>query len=132
VAVVSRDASVPPPLGELEAEVMEQLWRRGEATVRSVLEAINATAEKARAYTTVMTVMGNLDRKGLLTRRREGKTDVYTPVTSREDYHRARARAEAGAMVGRYGNAALMAFAREMDRLEPEQRRQLRRLARDG
>jgi predicted transcriptional regulator len=129
--VDSSDASVPPPLGELEADVMEQLWQQREATVRSVLEAINASAEKARAYTTVMTVMGNLDRKGMLTRRREGKSDVYTPVMSREKYLQTRARAEAGALVGRYGNAALMAFAREMDRLAPEQRRQLRRLARD-
>ena len=111
---------------------MEQLWGQPQATVRGVLEAINATAGKVRAYTTVMTVMGNLDRKGLLTRRREGKTDIYRPVMSRHDYLEARARAEAGALVGRYGDAAYMAFAREMDRLDPEQRRQLRRLARDG
>jgi predicted transcriptional regulator len=126
------DASVPPPLGELEADVMEQLWRQGDATVRTVLEAINATAERARAYTTVMTVMSNLDRKDMLTRRRDGKTDVYTPVMTRQEYFDARARAEAGALVGRYGEAAYMAFAREMDRLDPEQRKQLRRLARDG
>jgi predicted transcriptional regulator len=130
--MVSGDASVPPPLGELEAEVMEHLWRQGEATVRLVLEAINATAEKARAYTTVMTVMSNLDRKGMLTRRRDGKTDVYSPVMSRQEYFDGRATAEAGALVGRYGEAAYMAFAREMDRLDPEHRKQLRRLARDG
>ena len=111
---------------------MEQVWRQGEATVCSVLEAINATAEKERAYTTVMTVMGNLDRKALLTRRREGKTDVYQAPLSREAYLDARARAEAGALVGRYGDAAYMAFSREMDRLEPEHRKLLRRLARDG
>jgi predicted transcriptional regulator len=133
VAVASRDASsVPPPLGELEAEVMEQLWRQGEATVRSVLETINGSGEKARAYTTVMTVMGNLGRKGMLTRRREGKTDIYMPVMARDEYLEARARVEAGRMVGRYGDAALMAFAREMERLDPAQRRQLRRLIRDG
>jgi predicted transcriptional regulator len=132
VAVASGDASVPPPLGELEGDVMEHLWRHGEATVRTVLEGINAAADKPRAYTTVMTVMGNLDRKGLLTRRREGKTDIYTPVMSRQAYIDARARAEAGALVGRYGDAALLAFAREMDRLDPEQRRHLRRLVHDG
>jgi predicted transcriptional regulator len=126
------DAAVPPPLGDLEAEVMEKVWRQGEATVRSVMEAINATGDKPRAYTTVMTVMGNLDRKGLLTRRREGKTDVYRAPLTRGEYFDARARAEAGALVGRYGDAAYMAFAREIDRLEPEQRKQLRRLARDG
>lgn len=109
---------------------MEQSWRQGDTTVRSVLEALNATAAKARAYTTVMTVMGNLDRKGLLTRRRQGRTDIYSPVMSREEYLDARARAEAGALVGRYGEAALMAFAREMERIDPARRQQLRRLAR--
>jgi predicted transcriptional regulator len=128
----SGDASKPPPLGDLEAEVMEQVWHQGEATVRSVLEAINATSDKDRAYTTVMTVMGNLGRKGLLTRRREGKTDVYSPSLSRENYLDARARAEAGALVGRFGDAAYIAFAREMGRLDPEQRRELLRLSRDG
>jgi predicted transcriptional regulator len=128
--VPSDDTSAPPRLGDLEAEVMERLWRHGDATVRAVLEALNATAAKARAYTTVMTVMGNLDRKGLLTRRREGKTDIYSAVMSREEYLDARARAEAGALVGRYGEAALMAFAREMERIDPARRQQLRRLAR--
>jgi predicted transcriptional regulator len=110
---------------------MDQLWRREEATVRSVLEALNAASRRPRAYTTVMTVMANLDRKGLLRRRREGKTDVYSAVMSRDAYLDARARAEAGALVGRYGEAAYVAFAREMDRLDPERRAQLRRLAGD-
>lgn len=126
------DASSPPPLGDLEAEVMEQVWDQGEATVRSVLEAINATSDKDRAYTTVMTVMGNLGRKGMLTRRREGKTDVYSSPMSRQEYLDARARTEAGALIGRYGDAAYMAFAREMGRLDPEQRRELLRLSRGG
>jgi predicted transcriptional regulator len=128
----SDDASAPPRLGDLESEVMEHVWRLGEATVRSVLELINDGAARQRAYTTVMTVMGNLDRKGLMTRRREGKTDVYTPVMSRQEYIDARARAEAAALVGRYGEAALMAFAQQMDELDPKRRKQLRRLARGG
>jgi predicted transcriptional regulator len=130
--MASGEVSVPPPLGDLEAEVMEQVWNQGETTVRSVLEAINGSSEKARAYNTVLTVMGNLDRKGLLTRRREGKTDVYRSSVSRQEYVDVRARAEAGALVGRYGDAAYVAFAREMDRLDPEQRRELLRLSRDG
>jgi predicted transcriptional regulator len=43
---------VPPPLHELESEVMEQLWRSGEASVRSVMEALNQRTKKPRAYTT--------------------------------------------------------------------------------
>jgi hypothetical protein len=49
----SRTAA-PPPLHKLESEVME-LWAGGEASVRSVMEALNARARKERAYTTYMT-----------------------------------------------------------------------------
>jgi predicted transcriptional regulator len=69
---------VPPALHELETEVMEEIWARGEVSVREVMEALNAGAEKERAYTTYMTIMARLDGKGLLARRREGKTDFYT------------------------------------------------------
>lgn len=130
--VAASDASAPPPLGDLEAEIMEEVWRLGEATVRTVLELLNESREKQRAYTTVMTVMANLDRKALLTRRREGKTDFYAPVRSRQDYFDARARAEAAALVGRYGEAALMAFVQQVDEIDPKRRRQLRRLAGSG
>jgi predicted transcriptional regulator len=130
--VASSDASVPPPLGELEADVMEQVWRQQEATVRSVLEALNATSDRPRAYTTVMTVMSNLERKAMLSRRRDGKTDVYAPTVPREDYVEVRARIDARALVGRFGESALMAFAREIERIDPKLREELRRLARDG
>ena len=74
---------VPPPLHELESEVMEEIWRRDEATVRDVLEALNK-GRKQRAYTTIMTIMARLDEKGMLRRRKRGKTHVYRPVMSRE------------------------------------------------
>jgi predicted transcriptional regulator len=129
VPVSIPDRIPPPPLHALESEVMEEVWRQSEATVRSVLEALNASADRERAYTTVMTVMAKLDRKGLLTRRRRGKTDVYRPVMSRQEYVEARARAEVGALVDRYGDVALVHFAREMAQLDPKRRDELRRLA---
>ena len=109
---------------------MEQVWRAGESTVRTVLEALNATASRERAYTTIMTVMAKLHRKGLLNRRRDGKTDIYSPVMSRDEYHEARAQAEVGALVDEYGDLALVHFARQMAQLDPKRREQLRRLAR--
>ena len=108
---------------------MEQMWRLGEANVRAVLGAINASSEKDRAYTTMMTVMARLHTKGLLSRRREGKTDVYTPALSREDYLQARAQSEVGAIVDEFGDVALVHFARRMAELDPKRRDQLRRLA---
>src|SRR3954465_11041667 len=105
--------TAPPALHELENEVMEEVWRRGEATVRDVQEALNARAEKTRAYTTLLTVMTRLDGKGLLVRRRAARLDVYAPAIRREAYLQARAEAEVAALVADYGDLALAHFARQ-------------------
>lgn len=71
--------------GDLESVVMDRLWSCDHAaTVRQVLEDL--TTERRLAYTTVMTVMDNLYRKGWLTRELEGKAYRYRPVSSRHDY----------------------------------------------
>ena len=122
---------VPPPLHELEAEVMDQVWERGEASVREVMEALNAVADKARAYTTYMTIMARLDGKGLLERRRQGKTDLYSPRYTRDEYSDLRARAELDSFVDQFGDVALAHIARQLAGLDPRRRRALQRLARE-
>jgi predicted transcriptional regulator len=124
-----RTMSAPPPLHELETEVMEEMWRLERATVRELMEAINARSRKPRAYTTFMTIMARLDGKGLLEREREGKTDVYWPRMDREAYLEARAQAEVQPLVDDYGDLALVHFARAMRTLDPARERALRRLA---
>lgn len=125
------NAYIPPLLHELESEVMEEVWGcRGETTVRNILEALNGRSDKERAYTTVMTIMRRLDEKGMLVRRREGKTDLYEPRMSREQYMDARADAVVQAAVEQYGEKALVHFARQMDQLDPARRQRLRRLSR--
>lgn len=119
---------IPPPLHELESEVMEEVWRRDEATVREVLEALNAKRKK-RAYTTIMTIMARLDEKGLLRRRKRGKTHVYRPAMSREAYLEARAQTQVDELVADYGDVALAHFARQLETLDPKRREQLRKLA---
>jgi predicted transcriptional regulator len=123
-----RKKPVPPPLHELEAAVMAEVWRQEEVTVREVLEALNQ-GPKQRAYTTIMTIMSRLDEKGLLRRRRVGKTDVYWSAMSREEYLEARAETEVDGLVADYGDVALAHFARQLETLDPKRRRQLRRLA---
>ena len=59
---------------------MEEVWTLGEAPVRAVMDTLNGRAGKPRAYTTYMTIMSRLHKKGLLARRREGNTDFYAPV----------------------------------------------------
>ena len=111
---------------------MEELWRSGEAPVRAVMDALNKRASKKRAYTTYMTIMARLHKKGLLVRRREGKTDFYEPVHSRDEYLAIRARAEVEELVAQYGDVALSNFAQQMAGLDPARRRALQRLGRQA
>ena len=123
---------IPPALHELEAEVMNEVWQhQDEVSVRAVMEALNKRAKKPRAYTTYMTIMARLHSKGLLTRRREGRTDYYRPVYLREEYADLRAQAGVDSLVEQYGEVALSHFARQMAQLDPDRRRQLQRLARN-
>ncbi len=70
-------------LGDLEAQVMDRLWSAGAPqSVRQVLEAL--PQERHRAYTTVMTVLDNLHRKGMVERERVGRAWHYRAAESRE------------------------------------------------
>ena len=109
---------------------MEELWQHRQASVREVMEALNAGAAKERAYTTYMTIRSRLDGKGLLERTREGKTDLYRPVYTRERYTDLRAQAEVDSLVDQFGEVALGHFARQMAQMDPQRRRALQRLAR--
>lgn len=131
VCRMSNEPSPVPALHELEAEVMDAVWTLQEASVRDVMEALNKATDKPRAYTTYMTILGRLHGKGMLERRREGKTDLYTPAHTRAQYADLRAQAEVEALVSQFGDVALSHFARQVDGLDPERRKALERLARD-
>jgi predicted transcriptional regulator len=71
--------------GELEAVIMDRLWEQGRPMlVREMVEALSG--ERSLAYTTVMTVMENLHRKGWLRRERDGRAWRYEPTGSRSGY----------------------------------------------
>ena len=71
-------------LGELEEAVMGVLWQAQDPlTVRDVLSEINRS--RALAYTTVMTVLDNLHRKGWVQRERSGRAYLYQPTEARQE-----------------------------------------------
>jgi predicted transcriptional regulator len=71
--------------GELEAVIMDRLWARDRPMlVREVVDELHD--DRALAYTTVMTVMENLYRKGWLRRERDGRAWRYEPTGSRASY----------------------------------------------
>src|SRR5215469_10911011 len=103
--------------GDLEAVVMSRLWDHdGTVTVRDVFDELRQ--ERAIAYTTVMSTMDNLHRKGWLARERDGKAYRYTAVASREEYS-ARLMREALAEAGD-AQAVLSHFVAAMDGSEAE------------
>jgi predicted transcriptional regulator len=107
---------------------MEEAWHLDVATVRTVMEALNRRAAKPRAYTTYMTVMARLERKGFLVSRRHGKANVYTTAVDRTLYVRQHAEAEVAALVERYGDAALVQIAKRIAALDPVERDRFSRL----
>ncbi|QIS18090.1 BlaI/MecI/CopY family transcriptional regulator [Nocardia terpenica] len=107
--------------GDLEAVVMDRLWNReGEpTTVREVFDEL--AREREIAYTTVMSTMDNLHRKGWLERRREGKAYRYWPKLSREQ-HSARLMQEALHDGGRSD----LVLAHFVEQIGPEESERLR------
>ena len=68
-------------LGSLERDVMALVWRKGDASVRDACDAMGPGV----AYTTLMTTMDRLFKKGLLSRRKVGRAFVYCATASRAE-----------------------------------------------
>jgi predicted transcriptional regulator len=98
--------------GELEAVLMQRIWDHGGTlTVRDLFEELRE--ERNIAYTTVMSTMDNLYRKGWLARERDGKAYRYKAVASREEYS---ARLMREAMAGAGDTEAVLShFVAQMD-----------------
>ncbi len=102
-------------LTDLESEVMDRVWSaRGGVTVRDVRDLL----ERPLAYTTVMTVMDRLFRKGWLRRERVGRSYRYQPTLSRSAYT-ARLMSEVLSKTEDRG-LALLHFVETMDAAEYE------------
>ena len=66
---------------KLEMQVLAVLWQRGPLTVRELMDALSDG--KTRAYTTILTVMQVMERKGLLSHTPQGNAHVYAPKVTR-------------------------------------------------
>ena len=75
---------LPPPL---ELLCLKALWSLQEGNVRDVQQVV--AQSRPLAYTTIMTVLDRLVRKGKLERRKVGRAFVYKPQTSRDVMRRA-------------------------------------------
>jgi predicted transcriptional regulator len=94
-------------LGPLEARVLDALWARAcPSSVRDLQQAFPGVA-----YTTLMTTLDRLHRKGVLAREKQGRAFVYAPRESRERFQAARAGGRlAPLLADRQGAGALLSF----------------------
>lgn len=126
-----------PALGKLEREVMDEIWRRGETSVREMYRAF----DERTAYTTLMTTLDRLHKKGLLARRKDGRAFLYTPRVSREQLEQGVAEDVIEGLLGLASESVEPVLAciveavsehdrdllDELDRLVKEKKRELRR-----
>ncbi len=111
-------------LGELQAQIMEITWARGQVTVRAVLDALEPGHEPA--YTTVMTVMARLAEEGMLARELVGKTYIYSPACTREEFRARIAGTIAHDLVADFGDLAIAQFVDAIERAGPASVERLR------
>jgi len=71
-----------PSPSPLESRILAILWNHPHATVREVLTELND--DKKRAYTTVLTLLQGMERKGLVRRRRKGQTDQWSAIVGQD------------------------------------------------
>jgi len=113
-------------LGTLEEKVMDALWMRSPLAVREVCKLLRGDHEPA--YTTVMTTLDRLFKKGMLLRHKDGIAFVYEPALSKDDYRRrvlertiadlVTKKADADPVLAAFVDAAANVDEANLDRLE--------------
>jgi predicted transcriptional regulator len=113
-------------LGDLERAVLEHLWSEGPShpeglTVREVHDVVGV--QRDLAYTTLMTVLDRMAKKGLVTRERDGRAWRYTAASSRDELTSETMRHALGELAGSERRSALLHF---LDESTPEEIDELR------
>lgn len=102
-------------LGPLEQKIMDIVWESEAITVKEVHEKI--CCQRELAYTTVLTVMERLLKKGFVRKEKTGKSFTYYPKKSKIQTAKRSVEAFLNTMVERYGEEALLAFKDEVQKI---------------
>lgn len=110
--------------GELEAQIMDAVWRLEEPTVGDVCDYLG----EDHNYKTVMTVMNRLVDKQILSRRRVGRAYSYAPCDSRDDFLARVSRNVVEGLLQDFGDLAIAQFVSAVDQIDPAQLAELQQL----
>lgn len=116
---------LPNILGPLELEVMKIIWSKKEATVQEVLIELNK--QNNYAYTTIMTIMNRLDKKGILTRNKVGKGYLYKARYNQDELVQQTSSEKVEQILGYYGDIAIAQFVDAVGH-NPDQLNKLKQL----
>jgi predicted transcriptional regulator len=106
-------------LGTLEAQVMNAVWdATEEASVEQVRQALEESGKKA-AYTTVMTTMSRLHKKGLLARHMRGKAYFYTATVSRKELDSSVIKQVVDGLLKTFAEPAISYFVEALSETDP-------------
>ncbi|MBI1425737.1 MAG: MarR family transcriptional regulator [Gammaproteobacteria bacterium] len=116
------------PADDLEYAVLALLWELGTASIRNLHERLGVPV--GNAYTTTAKVVDRLRDKGLIARRREGNTFVYSPTIDQHRIERDRARQLVSRFLGPNPHAAVAALVEAVGDIDPQLLEELERATR--
>lgn len=108
------------PISGLEQEVMNIVWDRKTCTARDVVTEM--AKKRELAYTTVATILQRLYDKGLVARKGNGATLLYSPKITKKVYSKTIAHEFVKKFLYSYGDTAIASFAQSIDKLPKEKR----------
>ena len=126
---MTRSPQFEDVLGPLAAAIVREVTARKQASVGDVVDGLRRATARDHAYTTIMTVMGRLNEKGVLERERRGRQYIYRASAPEAELVDRLSGVAVDRVVERYGTAALRHFAVKLADLDPETRRRLEALA---
>ncbi|MEK5037743.1 BlaI/MecI/CopY family transcriptional regulator [Sporosarcina sp. FSL K6-3457] len=91
--------------GPLEAKIMDVLWNDVEMTIKDVQQVLEQ--EKLTNFNTVMTVMNRLVDKGILQKRAEGRSSMYKPILSRDEFLNTQSKEMTNELMDEFGSVVV-------------------------
>ncbi|MNW29030.1 Transcriptional regulator BlaI [compost metagenome] len=104
--------------GPLESKIMDQLWNQPRQSIKEVQTALEH--DKDISFNTVMTVMNRLVTKGILSKELRGRTSLYEPVLTREEFMEAQSKELSHDLLEQFGPLAVNHMIDALEEADPE------------
>lgn len=105
-------------LGKLESQVMDALWEKNQATIKTI--QVKIFQKTPLSFNTVMTAMNRLVGKGLLKKKKVARHYLYTPVVSKEDFLNSFSEKVIQGLIKEFPQYAIANFVEEVEKADPK------------